>query len=166
MFYYKRNQLLDLMQKGQSPLISGSASSSGAKATQRVDMFHLSGPAQLLAQGFIANLPLLTIKQTVTRAGNSNSVPGLDLSQPCFSARLALRGGQMSCSWPRRRKGTTACPDVHWDQPGSPSVTPTAETHSTVLAWKIPWTKETGGLQSMGCKGVGHDLATRQQLRG
>ena len=57
-------------------------------------MFHLSGPAQLLAQGFIANLPLLTIKQTVTRAGNSYSVPGLDLSQPCFSARLALEVGR------------------------------------------------------------------------
>ena len=94
MFYYKKNQLLDLMQKRQSPLISGSASSSGAKATQRVDMFHLSGPAQLLAQGFIANLPLLTIKQTVTRVGNSYSVPGLDLSQPCFSARLALEVGR------------------------------------------------------------------------
>ena len=25
-------------------------------------------------------------------------------------------------------------------------------THSSVLAWKIPWTEEPGGLQSMGCK--------------
>ena len=24
------------------------------------------------------------------------------------------------------------------------------ETHSSILAWKIPWTEETGGLQSMG----------------
>ena len=23
-------------------------------------------------------------------------------------------------------------------------------THSSILAWKIPWTEETGGLQSMG----------------
>ena len=25
-------------------------------------------------------------------------------------------------------------------------------THSSILAWKIPWTDETGGLQPMGCK--------------
>ena len=30
-------------------------------------------------------------------------------------------------------------------------------THSSVLPWKIPWTKEPGGLQSMGLQRVGHD---------
>ena len=30
-------------------------------------------------------------------------------------------------------------------------------THSTTLAWKIPWTEEPGGLQSMGWQRVGHD---------
>ena len=25
-------------------------------------------------------------------------------------------------------------------------------THSGILAWRIPWTEEPGGLQSMGCK--------------
>ena len=25
-------------------------------------------------------------------------------------------------------------------------------THSSILTWKIPWTEEPGGLQSMGCK--------------
>ena len=30
-------------------------------------------------------------------------------------------------------------------------------THSSVLAWKIPWTEETGGLLSMGSHRVGHD---------
>ena len=25
-------------------------------------------------------------------------------------------------------------------------------THSSILAWEIPWTEEPGGLQSMGCK--------------
>ena len=30
-------------------------------------------------------------------------------------------------------------------------------THSSILAWKIPWTKEPGGLQSMGLQRVGHD---------
>ena len=30
-------------------------------------------------------------------------------------------------------------------------------THSSLLAWKIPWTQEPGGLQSMGLLGVGHN---------
>ena len=29
--------------------------------------------------------------------------------------------------------------------------------HSSTLAWKIPWTEEPGGLQSMGSRSVGHD---------
>ena len=30
-------------------------------------------------------------------------------------------------------------------------------THSSTLAWQIPWTEEPGRLQSMGSLGVGHD---------
>ena len=30
-------------------------------------------------------------------------------------------------------------------------------THSSTLAWRIPWTEEPGGLQSMGSQRVGHD---------
>ena len=30
-------------------------------------------------------------------------------------------------------------------------------THSSVLVWRIPWTEEPGGLQSMGLQRVGHD---------
>ena len=31
-------------------------------------------------------------------------------------------------------------------------------THSSTLAWRIPWTEEPGGLQSMGSQRVGQDL--------
>ena len=30
-------------------------------------------------------------------------------------------------------------------------------THSSILAWRIPWTEEPDGLQSMGSQRVGHD---------
>ena len=30
-------------------------------------------------------------------------------------------------------------------------------SHSSILAWKIPWTEEPGGLQSMGLQKVVHD---------
>ena len=31
------------------------------------------------------------------------------------------------------------------------------DTHSSILAWRIPWTEEPGGLQSMGSQRVGHN---------
>ena len=36
--------------------------------------------------------------------------------------------------------------------------------HSSILAWRIPWTEEPGGLQSIGSQRVRHNLATKQQL--
>ena len=40
-----------------------------------------------------------------------------------------------------------------WEDPLEKKMT----THSSTLAWKIPWTKEPGRLQSMGSQRVGHD---------
>ena len=37
------------------------------------------------------------------------------------------------------------------------------ETHSGILAWKIPWTEGPGGLQSMRSQRFGHDLGSKQQ---
>ena len=37
-------------------------------------------------------------------------------------------------------------------------------THSSILAWKIPWTEEPGRLQSLGSQTVGHDWATSLSL--
>ena len=34
-------------------------------------------------------------------------------------------------------------------------------THSSILAWRIPWTEEPGGLQSMGWQRIRHDWATK-----
>ena len=40
-----------------------------------------------------------------------------------------------------------------WDDPLQKEMA----IHSSILAWKIPWTEESGGLQSMGSQRVGHD---------
>ena len=32
-------------------------------------------------------------------------------------------------------------------------------THSSILAWKIPWTEDSGGPQSMGLQRIGHNWA-------
>ena len=37
-------------------------------------------------------------------------------------------------------------------------------THSSILAWEIPWTEEPGGLQSLGLQRVRHDWVTKHKL--
>ena len=39
-------------------------------------------------------------------------------------------------------------------------------THCSILAWEIPWTEESGGLQSMGSQKIRHNLATKQVSSG
>ena len=36
-------------------------------------------------------------------------------------------------------------------------------TYLSILAWRIPWTEDLGGFQSMGSQRVGHDFATKRQ---
>ena len=40
------------------------------------------------------------------------------------------------------------------------------ETHSSILTWEIPWTKELGGLQFMGSQRVGYDWVTEHTYMG
>ena len=52
-------------------------------------------------------------------------------------------------------------PAMQETQLGSPGRKDSLEkgmaTHTSILAWRIPWTEETGGLQSIGLQRVGHD---------
>ena len=45
---------------------------------------------------------------------------------------------------------------VDWEDPLEKGMA----THSSILAWKIPWTEESGGLHSLGLQRVGHDWVT------
>ena len=38
-------------------------------------------------------------------------------------------------------------------------------THFSILAWRLPWTEEPGGLQFMGLQRVGHKLVTEEQKK-
>ena len=44
-----------------------------------------------------------------------------------------------------------------WSLGGEDSLEEGMHTHFSILAWRIPWTEELGGLQSMGSQRVGHD---------
>ena len=37
-------------------------------------------------------------------------------------------------------------------------------THSSILAWRVPWTEESGGLQSTGSHRVGHDWSSLARM--
>ena len=50
-------------------------------------------------------------------------------------------------------------PFLGWEDPLEEGMA----AHSCILAWRIPWTEEPGGLQSTGLQRVGHDLAMEQQ---
>ena len=39
-------------------------------------------------------------------------------------------------------------------------------THSSILAWRIPWTEEPGGLQSIGSQRVRHERVTKHSTLG
>ena len=43
-----------------------------------------------------------------------------------------------------------------WEDPLEKEMT----THSSIIAWRIPWTEDPGRLQSMGSQRVGHDWGT------
>ena len=47
-----------------------------------------------------------------------------------------------------------------WDDPSEKEM----ETHCGILAWRIPWTEEPGGLQFMESQRVGHDFNSVQSL--
>ena len=47
----------------------------------------------------------------------------------------------------------TWVPSVGWEHPLAQGMA----THSSILGWRIPWTEEPGGLQSMGSQRVGRD---------
>ena len=47
----------------------------------------------------------------------------------------------------------TRVPYLGWEDPLEEGMA----THSSILARRIPWTEEPGGLQSMGLQRVGHD---------
>ena len=53
---------------------------------------------------------------------------------------------------------------LYWDCLVVTSMEKAMALHSSTLAWKIPWTEEPGGLQSVGSLGVGHDWATSLSL--
>ena len=71
----------------------------------------------------------------------------IDNLPPSLLAQTAKNPPAMQETWVQ---------SLGWEDPPEKGMA----THSSILAWKIPWTKEPGGLQSMGSKRVGYDWVT------
>ena len=58
---------------------------------------------------------------------------------------------QMVKNLPAMRE--TRIQSLGWEDPLEEGIA----THSSILAWRTPWTEELGGVQSIGLHGVGYD---------
>ena len=72
------------------------------------------------------------------------TVPLGHLSQASLVAQMAKNLPTMQETWVR---------SLDWEDP----LEKETATHTSILAWRIPWTEEPGRLQSMGSQRVGHD---------
>ena len=107
--------------------------------------------------------------------------PGLDLSRNFLKARLVdvVTGQMAKCKWARcllslrlflgtvthLTRVTSICPGELglrglWENPLEKEMA----AHSSTLAWKISWTEESSGLQSMGSQRVRHHWVTNTYL--
>ena len=99
-------------------------------------------------------------KESTCNAGDPGSIPGSGRSpeegisyplQYFWASLVAQRVKNLPAmqeTWVR---------SLGWEDPLEEGMA----THSSILAWRIPWTEEAGGLQSIGSQRVGHDWATK-----
>ena len=95
-------------------------------------------------------------KDSTCNAGDPGSIPGQGRSpgegtgypfQYFWASLVAQLVKNLPAMW------ETCVQSLNWEDPLEKG----QATHSSNLAWRIPWTGEPGGLQSMGSQRVGHD---------
>ena len=92
----------------------------------------------------------------------SPKIPSLPAPQNTLSRWLCcpLYQGQLPW-WLSGKEPTCQCRRPMFDPLGREDpLEKEMATHSSILAWRIPWTEEPGGLQSMGSQRLGHDWVT------
>ena len=72
---------------------------------------------------------------------------GMDIGISIEASLVAQRVKNLTAMW------ETQVRSLGWEDPLQKGMA----THSSILAWRIPWTEEPGGLQSTGSRRVGHD---------
>ena len=99
-------------------------------------------------------------KESACNAGDLGLIPGLGRSpgegigyplQYSWASLVAQLVKNLPAMW------ETWVRSLGWEDPLEKEMA----IHSSILAWRIPWTEEPGGLQSMGLQRVGHDWTTK-----
>ena len=102
-------------------------------------------------------------KESTCNAGNPSSTPGLGRSagegivypfQYSWASLVAQTVKNPLAMWETRVQS------LGWEDLLEKGMA----THSSILAWRIPWTEKPGGLQSLGSQRVGHDSETLEQI--
>ena len=88
------------------------------------------------------------------------SHPYMTTGKTIALTRRTFFGKVMSLLFNMRSRLVSASPMAQWTHIWSldqeDPLEEDMETHCSTLAWRIPWTEEPGGLQSMGLQRVGH----------
>ena len=93
-------------------------------------------------------------KESACSAGDPGSIPG--------SGRSARIGYPLQYSWASLVTQLVKSPPVMWEAwvrslGQEDPLQKEMATHSSILAWRIPWMQEACGLQPIGLQRVGHD---------
>ena len=75
------------------------------------------------------------------------------LQQPLGEMKASVQGFPGGSEGKESASQETRVRSLSWEDPLEEGMA----THSSILGWRIPWTEEPGGLQSMGSQRVGHD---------
>ena len=80
-------------------------------------------------------------------------------------AMINLLLGRSRCDSPNGKESTAMQETWVWSLGWEDPLEEGMATHSTILAWRIPWTEEPGGLQFMGSQKIGHNWETNKKKR-
>ena len=90
------------------------------------------------------------VKASACNVGDLSSIPAIYLGPREAWASLVV---QRLKRLPAMQETRVRSLSLGWEDPLEKEMA----THSSILAWRIPWTEEPGGLQSTGSQRVGHD---------
>ena len=107
--------------------------------------------------GTAGNLAQSSVAHGLFLWDSSGNVGQIFLPPSQVQGLLGFPGGSDSKESPVMQE--TSVPPLGWEDPLEKAMA----THSSILAWEIPWTEEPGGLESMGSQRVRHNCATFTQ---
>jgi len=99
----------------------------------------------------VTSLVVQGLKLHIPNAGGS--IPGQGIRFPQAMTRASLVAQTVKNLPPMQETGVSSLSRENPLEKGM-------ATHSSILAWRVPWTEEPGGLQSVGLQRVEHDGAT------